>query len=379
MMNRLQCAPLQSPGFRSRKWNLLNYALCMRVLLVGFANKFTGAAAVAELSCRALRSVGVDSRLLFVAGRNLEERLAGERWASAGLVKERTPLRLAANLDTVREAAAESDAVICHLPHDHFLCLAAGLQQRSTMLRSLRHPGHLPGRPFHRFLLHRCAGLVLANSTMTTRVDEYATLVLPVPVEDRFAPSVDGRAWRERLRIDAQAPVIGMVGKLAAGRGFDLLLQTAARVSPRPQVIAVGVGEARPALEQLAAELQVEVLWAGYQEEGLPELYAAMDVVLFAVPGSDHGHRAITEAQACARPVVAAEIPGVEDLIEDRRTGRFVNGGAAAVAEVVSELLGDRVAASEMGNAAAETVYDRRFEAVGNRLAVFIASVCAAR
>ena len=61
--------------------------------------------------------------------------------------------------------------------------------------------------------------------------------------------------------------------------------------------------------------------WTGYQDERLPELWAAMDVALFAAPGSDHGHRAISEAQACARPVVARDIAGVADLIDDDLVG----------------------------------------------------------
>ena len=49
--------------------------------MVVFANKYTGAAAVAEHSCRALRTAGSEARLLYVAGRNLETRLAAAPWA----------------------------------------------------------------------------------------------------------------------------------------------------------------------------------------------------------------------------------------------------------------------------------------------------------
>jgi len=349
------------------------------------ANKYTGAAAVAEHCCRALRAAGVDAGLLFTAGRNLERRLQNEPWARAGLVKERTPAALARNVEAVRDLAAECDTVICHLPHDHVLAVAARVHHRAALIRSFRNPRHLRSDPLHRALTRRLDGCLLANAAMVDRLDTLCgaipNLALPVPVEERFAPAAANGVWRRRLRIPEHAPVLGMVGKLATGRGFDVLLATASLVQPPVHVLAVGHGEARPALDRLAGRLRLNgrLHWAGYQEAALPELLAEMQVVLFAAPGSDHGHRAISEAQACGRVVVAAPLPGVEDLIRNGETGVIADGRPGALATAVSEVLRDPLRARRIGETAARDAAERRLIPSGDRLRTFLDDVSAGR
>lgn len=350
----------------------------VRVLLVVFAAKYTGAAAVAEHCCRALHTVGVEARLLFVAGRNLETRLAGARWAVPGLVKERTPGRIRRNLRAIRRESATADVVVTHLPHDHLLTVAAGVHRRAVLVRSTRRSRHLRADPWHRALARRARGVVLAHRGMVGRTRRsfgaMPTLTLPVPLEDRFHPGVEDGGWRGRLELPENAPVLGMVGKLAAGRGFDLLLETAVRCSTRPQVIIVGHGEAESALRRQAATLGLDdrIRWLGYREAELPELYALMDVVLFAGGGSDDGHRAISEAQGCGRPVVAVAQDGVADLVDDGVTGRIVDRDPGALAAAVDALVLDRAASRALAAAAAAAVASRRFEPCGRRLAAFL-------
>lgn len=342
------------------------------------ANKYTGAAAVAELCCRSLLEARVDARLLFVAGNNLARRLRGEPWALPALVKERGLPSLRANLAALAAAGRDADAVLCHLPHDHLLAVLAGVHRRALLVRAFRHPRHLRRDPFHRRLARPLGGALLAHPGLSADLRRVAPALEadspPVPLEDRFRPSADAALWRRRLDLPAAAPVLGMVGKLARNRGFELLLETAARVSPPPHLLVVGHGEAAAELERRGERLGLadRVAWAGYQERELPELYATMDVVLFAAAGSDHGHRAVSEAQGCGRPVVAAALPGVAELIDDRRTGRVVAGEPGALARAVSELLADHGLADRVGRAAAAAVEGRRFMPVGRRLAAFL-------
>ena len=352
----------------------------MRVGLVVFANKWTGAGAVAELNCRALRAVGVDARLLFVGGRNLERRLTGRSWAAPDLVKERRPAHLRSNLRAVGAPAEECDIVVCHLPHDHLLCVAAGIHRRVPLVRAFRHPRHLRRDRYHKFLDNRLSAALLAFSDLEGDLlrahSELPALAPPVPLEDRFTPA-DGSGWRIRLEIPVGAPVLGMVGKLGRGRGFDTLLKTAARTQPPVHVLIVGHGEAQLELEALATRLGIasRIRWVGYRDQALPELYAAMDAVLFTAGGSDWGHRMISEAQGCGRPVVAAAIPGVGDLIDDNVNGRIVEGDPAALADAVSSVIDDAETARRLGHAATASVTNRRLAPVGEHLARFLGDV----
>jgi len=355
----------------------------VRVLLVTFATKYTGAAATAEHCTRALRAAGVDARFLFTAGRNLEERLATADWARAGLVKERTPARIAANLRALRAEAASADAVVCHLPHDHLLCVVAGVHHRSALVRNVRHPRHLRRDPWHRAVARRTDGLVLAFQRMGDRArdvfGDIPSLALPVPLEDRFRPGAAATPWRRRLDLDAR-PVVGVVGKLAAGRGFELALETAARCRTSPWLVVVGHGELQPRLERLAVDLGISerVRWAGFQDD-LPAIFAATDLLLFTAPGSDWGHRVVSEAQGCGVPVVAASVAGVDDLIDDRRTGLVAPGAPDALAAAIDRLFDDRELRSRIATNGAAAAERRRFEPAGRALADHLDHVATGR
>jgi len=304
----------------------------MKVTLVAAANKYTGAAAAAEHFCRALHAAGVEATLLFVGGNNLERRLADFAWARPALRKERSAADLRSNMETLRQAAVESTVLVTHLPHDHFLCVTARVHRVTPLVRNFRNGGHLRRDPLHRMLDARLAAALAAHSSMLPAVEgllpgNRPAAALPVPLEERFRPRGDGPSWRRALEIPAGAPVVGMVGKMAPGRGFDLALRTAALLGEEAHVIAIGHGEARPSLEALASRLRLagRIRWTGYRERELPGLYEAMDVVLYPAVGSDHGHRAVSEAQGCGRPVVAGGFPGVADLIDDGSTGRITD------------------------------------------------------
>ncbi len=353
----------------------------MRIGFVVAADRYTGAAAVAELMCRSVQAAGSTGTLLFVGGRNLEHRLKGRWWAHPDLVKGRSPAGLAHNLRRIRRFARDNDVVICHLPHDHFLCVAAGVHRTVPLVRSVRHPKHLRTNPWQRWLHRRVRGNLLAHSRMKAAAGrgpvERTFLVLPVPVEDRFHLGVKPGPWREWLGIPGLSPILGMVGKVAEDRGFNLLLETARHVDPPVHLIAIGHGEALADLQKSAVEAGLEgrVHWLGYRDNDLPELYATMDVALFAAAGSDHGHRAVSEAQACGRPVIAASIDGVTDLIQEGVTGRIVDANPVALSAAVTDLLRDQEVRRSVGRAASRAVEDRRMAAVGSRLVRFIGNI----
>lgn len=350
----------------------------MRVTLLVAGAKITGAAAVAELWARALRSVGVDTRLVFTAGRNLEVRHAGSDWATADLVKERTPWRAVANLRAVRRHARWADVVVCHLPHDHALCALARVHRRTTVVRALRHPRHLRSDPWHRWVGRRCHGLLLAHTAMAPDDRHpFASLpatALPVPVPDGFQPGLDGSEWRQRLELGHDRPVVGVIGKLAAGRGFELALDAVAAMECPARLVVVGHGELEPVLRARATRLGLDgrIRWAGLVEDDLESLYATFDTVLFTAAGSDWGHRAISEAQACARPVVAADLPGVRDLVDPGVTGVVSAATPGALADTLDTVLADRDHASAMGRRAADAAAGRRLQNVGTALARFL-------
>jgi glycosyltransferase involved in cell wall biosynthesis len=154
--------------------------------------------------------------------------------------------------------------------------------------------------------------------------------VVPNFVDDAaFAPlSVAERAARLReLRVPVDALVVGVVANLSPVKDHGTFLRAVALLAPHwPELhaVLVGDGECRPALEALTRTLglQARVHFAG-QQPNEPNLHGLFDVsVLCSV--SEGFPNSIVEAMAAARPVVATDVGGVSDAVDDGTTGLLV-------------------------------------------------------
>jgi glycosyltransferase involved in cell wall biosynthesis len=340
----------------------------VRVLQLVAADRWTGAAATALQLAEALRAAGVGCEFAFRPGRNLEQKLHGLPWCHPVLAKERSLAQVRAMVAHVRGLAAGFDLVHVHLPHDHLLAKMALKSSPTPLVRSFHHAGHLRPDPYHRWLLRSTVGVGLANSAMQPAVARVPALrgapvsVLPVALEQRFLSGGNRGRGRSRLGIPADATVAGTIGKLDRSRGHDLFLRALA-ATPGVHGVVIGKGPFEPALRKLARALHLEprLVFAGYVEDGLEDLYAAMDLFVFPAAGSDQAHRAIAEASACGTATLAADLPGVRDLVELGVTGDlYPPTDAAALAVLMSAWVRDparRHAAGEVAAARARVLW----------------------
>jgi glycosyltransferase involved in cell wall biosynthesis len=333
----------------------------MRVLQLVAADRWTGAAATALQLAEALHGAGTDCEFAYRPGRNLEQRLHDVPWCRPALVKERTLADMLAAVGRIRELARGCDLVHAHLPHDHLLARLALKRSGVPLVRSIHHPGHLRPDPYHRWLLLGTSGVGLANSAMAPRVQRIPAFrglpvrQLPVALEHRFLVGGAREAGRGRFDFAPDTVLAGTIGKLDRSRGHDLFIR-ALVATPDVHGLIVGKGPYQSALRKLAGQLNVasRLTFAGYVEDGLEDLYAAMDLFVFPAAGSDHAHRAIAEASACGVPTLAADLPGVRDLVEPGTTGEvWPVGDAAALAVVMAAWGRDQTRRRAAGEAAA--------------------------
>src|SRR5207302_8592245 len=109
-------------------------------------------------------------------------------------------------------------------------------------------------------------------------------------------------------------------------------------------------GPLEPALRALTKELGVEdaVHFLGYVA---PVQRAIEQAAAVVVPSMGEGFGMVAlEAMERARPVIAAEIGGLGELVEDGVTGYLVPAGEAeALARAIERLGGDLALAARMG------------------------------
>jgi glycosyltransferase involved in cell wall biosynthesis len=292
-----------------------------------------------------------------------------------------TPAALATGWFKALRVAQKKRATVVHahwvIPGGVIGALAAG---RRRLVVSL-HGSDVFVAERHR-LLRAAAGRVFARAARVTacsddlrtraialgaRAADIDTVPYGVDVA-RFGPSPDARA-RVRAALDLGArPVVFSAGRLVRKKGFDVLLDAAARLAtsvPDLVVAIAGEGDLDGELRAQAAATGTDVRLLGNQsQDDIAALCSAADVV--AVPSvHDAGGNVdglpnfALEALASATPVVATRVGGLPQAIRHERTGLLVaERDAGALADALRTLLGDRSLRSRLGTAARASVAD---------------------
>jgi len=178
-----------------------------------------------------------------------------------------------------------------------------------------------------------------------------AALVSPtggVSAETRSA------ALRAELGAEPGQAIVLAVGRLAAQKGFGLLLDAAARwgdIRPAPLLVIAGQGPLAAGLQARAASLGLTVRFAGHRGD-VPSLLAAADV--FVLPSVWEGQALILqEALRAGVPVVATRVGGNPELTGEDAAILVPPGDARRLAEAVRAVLGDPALAARLREAAA--------------------------
>ncbi|HEY0787921.1 MAG TPA: glycosyltransferase, partial [Thermoanaerobaculia bacterium] len=236
--------------------------------------------------------------------------------------KKQNPIAMKRTVSAIRELIDrhEIDVLHAHLTWDHWLAFLAR-KPHTVLARTFHSRRTLRRDPFTKLLLSKTSCVCVVNSTFRSvpLLEKRDALFTPPPLKRaEFHP--DGPNARELYGLRGSDFVVGAIGKVAEGRGFEEVLHTVAQLralQPEAKLLLIGHGPHRPALERLAQELGIagEVIWAGYHEQDLAEHLRAFDVMLFTAPGSDEGHRAVQEAIGCGVPVAAFPIAGIGELL----------------------------------------------------------------
>jgi glycosyltransferase involved in cell wall biosynthesis len=177
---------------------------------------------------------------------------------------------------------------------------------------------------------------------------------------DNQEPNCD---LRETYGMEPGSQVVGVVARLEPEKGHQTLLDAwphVLRSVPDAYLLVVGEGTMRDALEQRAAANRVahRVVFTGRRDD-IPAVTAAFDVAVLPSHREAQG-LSILEAMALSRPVVASDVGGIPEMIEDGVTGVLVpHDQPEALAAAIVRLLSDHVLADTIARAGHDLVHDR--------------------
>ncbi len=293
-----------------------------------------------------------------------------ERARAAGVPAWEVQFRHALDLPSAMQAArflraVAADVLVTHSSKDSWVGAWAGRLAGVPLVR-MRHLA-IPVRrnPVSRLVYTRlCRRIVTTGEggrqllirEIGVRPDRIVAVPTGVDLE-RFDPRrVEGGGLRRALGIPAGTPVVGMVAVLRSKKGHRYFVEAArevVQVLPRARFLIVGDGPMRAAVEAWIAEadLSGSVRLLGHRED-MPEVMAAMDVVVLPSRRGEGVPQALTQALAMERPVVTTQVPGVLEVVEDGVTGLAVPPeDGSALAKAVLRLLERPEEAKAMGRA----------------------------
>jgi glycosyltransferase involved in cell wall biosynthesis len=184
---------------------------------------------------------------------------------------------------------------------------------------------------------------------------------------DVVVPKKSSGEVRAEWNIPASAPVIGIIGNVAAWKGQASVVDAVALLRKQfPELVCFIVGGVPNDEIEFAAGLnaQIERLGikdairlTGYQKHPA-DFMNACDVVLHASIEPEPFGRVIVEAMSLSKPVVGSRAGGVVEIIEDGTSGLlFPPGDAQQLASCVTRILSDAAFAQSLGAAARRRVF----------------------
>ena len=153
----------------------------------------------------------------------------------------------------------------------------------------------------------------------------------------------------------AGTPLVLAAGRLAPQKGFDVLLEAAARwrdLEPAPLLVIAGDGPLAGELRARAAALGVRAEFPGRRDD-IPALLASAAV--FVLPSLWEGQPLVLqEALRAGVPVVATHAGGIQDLTGDDAALLVPPGDAVRLADAVRSVLRDPALGTRLRAAARE-------------------------
>lgn len=177
---------------------------------------------------------------------------------------------------------------------------------------------------------------------------------------DEFVSQCDTNLLRRRYKVPFHRHIIGMVANFSPVKDHALFIETAAELIRRRadvHFLLVGRGPLEKDIERHIARHKLEDCFTRVTTVAeMADLYALMDVSVLCskVEGFPN---AIMESMAAGKPVVAAAVGGIGEIVRDGDTGRLVSSrNPTEWANAIDAVLNDKDSSHAMGSRAATYV-----------------------
>lgn len=317
------------------------------------------------LGCRA----GTEARVIDPARREGVLRVT-----TLSLAGGARPMSDSGDLRRLRAMLPDVDLVHVHRGKEHWLAAVANrlISTPRPLVRTRHIAQAVRPHAANRWLYRRGTAFVVTVTEAIRSQYVAAGLVEPDRVAalpggadtERYHPAARDPETYARLGGRPDRPLVGMIGGLRVMKGHAIVVEAAARLAARgvhPHFVFVGRGPMEPAVRAAIerAGLGSQFTFAGFVDD-LTATLAALDVALYTPLESDGMSRVIFEYLAAGRPLIAARVGVVPEVLTDREHAALVPAGdGEALAEALERLLRHPNEAARLAEAGRQLVQKR--------------------
>lgn len=256
------------------------------------------------------------------------------------------------------------DIVHTHLDNDH---LVGGRSSRKAndrivVIRSCYSGDGLQPTLRNQYAVNRLTdGIIVASESardgILKRYDFPEDRIWHVPGAidtQRFTESNVSADLRPRFGLGDDF-VLGVVARIQPHRRFDVILEAIRRVSKREPAVKLLIVGRGSRMQRVAVEpvkkmrLEEQVKFAGYQVgQDYVDTLACFDAMIYLMPGTDGTCRAVREAMAMGKPVIAARRGMLPEIVDHAQNGLVIEDTPDTLAGAIRHLIRNRDVVSSM-------------------------------
>lgn len=254
------------------------------------------------------------------------------------------------------------DVLNTHSRRDTMLAGMAGRLAKTPLIVRTRHLANKPGSLLsYTTIPHRVTTVsdYVRNGLLQRGVPpgHVATVYSPIELPEK----VENSSLRQELGLSSDDIVVICVAVMRAQKGHRSLINAIEPlIRQRPDVHLVLIGSGSPTFEDVQAQVQAKQLEKRIHLMGtrrdVPNLLAGADVFALATEQEASG-TVFVEAAAAGLPVVATDVGGVSEMLQDGRSGILVPmGDQNALSLALQRLIEDPALRASMGQAGLQAV-----------------------
>lgn len=238
------------------------------------------------------------------------------------------------------------DVIHTHLYSLKYAFLAAKFSRIKVLVHTLHNVAKKESRSFNRkinkvlFKYCNVVPVALSNNVKETILEEYdlSNDVIPVVYN-----GIDLSKCKKKKIFDLNNPIkIIHVGRFSKQKNHNWIIKefyTFHKIFEKSELILVGEGELQNSIKKLVEEMNLKnnVSFLGARED---IYYLLNDADIFILPSLYEGiPMTIIEAMGTGMPIVATNVGGVPDMIEDKQNGILIQNKDGELVKALIELV----------------------------------------